>query len=133
MGKELYTAKQFIDAIPGSGGIISTIADRVGCKWHTARKYIEKYLMVKEAYNEEIERVIDLAEGVLIQNIQIAAKQAKAGHAVDTADVKWFLSRKAKSRGYVERQEVTGANGKPVETKITEIVIRKEVDGETAE
>jgi hypothetical protein len=111
MGKELYTAKQFIDAIPGTGGIVSTIADRVGCKWHTAKKYIEKYPTVKDVYNEEIERVIDLAEGVLIQNIQIAAKQAKAGRAVDTADVKWFLSRKAKTRGYVERQEVTGADG----------------------
>ena len=43
------------------------------------------------------------------------------------------LKTLGKSRGYVERQEVTGAEGKPVETKITEIVIRKEVDGETAE
>lgn len=111
MGKELYTAKQFIDAIPGTGGIVSTIADRVGCKWHTARKYIEEYPTVKEAYNEEIERVIDLAEGVLIKNIQTAAKRAKEGRDVDTADAKWFLSRKAKSRGYVERQEVTGAEG----------------------
>jgi hypothetical protein len=115
MGKELYTAKQFIDAIPGTGGIVSTIADRVGCKWHTARKYIEEYPTVKDVYNEEIERVIDLAEGVLIQNIQIAAKQAKAGRDVDTSDVKWFLSRKAKSRGYVERQEVTGADGGKVQ------------------
>jgi len=121
MGKELYTAKQFIDAIPGTGGIVSTIADRVGCKWHTARKYIEEYPTVKEVYNEEIERVIDLAEGVLIQNIQTAARQAKAGRDVDTGDVKWFLSRKAKSRGYVERQELTGADGGAVIVKWDEI------------
>ena len=118
MGKELYTAKQFIDAIPGTGGIVSTIADRVGCKWHTARKYIEEYPTVKDVYNEEIERVIDLAEGVLIQNIQIAAKQAKAGRDVDTSDVKWFLSRKAKSRGYVERQEVTCAEGSHIVVRL---------------
>ena len=60
MGKELYTAKQFIDAIPGTGGIVSTIADRVGCKWHTARKYIEEYPTIKEVYNEEIERVDEI-------------------------------------------------------------------------
>ena len=119
MGKELYTAKQFIDAIPGTGGIVSTIADRVGCKWHTAKKYIKEYPTIEEAYNEEIERVIDLAEGVLIQNIQIAARQAKSGHNVDTSDVKWFLSRKAKSRGYVERQEVTGADGKDIIVKLS--------------
>lgn len=101
-----YKAADFIKAIEGSGGIISTIANRVGCSWNTAQKYVKEYPTVADAYNEEIERVIDLAEGVLIKNIQNAAKQAQAGHDVDTADVKWFLSRKAKSRGYVERQEV---------------------------
>jgi hypothetical protein len=106
MGKPLYTATQFIKAIEGSGGIVSTIAARVNCTWTTAKKYIDTYPTVNSAYEEEIERVIDLAEGVLIKNIQNAAKQAQAGHDVDTADVKWFLSRKAKSRGYVERQEV---------------------------
>lgn len=114
MGKPLYTATQFIKAIDGSGGIISTIASRVDCTWMTAKKYIDNYPTIKAAYDEEIERVIDLAEGVLIQNIQTAAKQAKAGRDVDTADVKWFLSRKAKSRGYVERQEVTGAGSEPI-------------------
>ena len=101
-----YKAADFIKAIEGSGGIISTIANRVNCSWNTAQKYIKDYPTVADAYEEEIERVIDLAEGVLIKNIQNAAKQAQAGHDVDTADVKWFLSRKAKSRGYVERQEV---------------------------
>ena len=38
-----------------------------------------------------------------------------------TSDVKWFLSRKAKSRGYVERQEVTGADGGAVVVKWDEI------------
>ncbi len=117
MGKPQYSATQFIKAIEGSGGLISTIASRVDCTWMTAKKYIDNYPTIKSAYDEEIERVIDLAEGVLIQNIQTAAKQAKAGRDVDTADVKWFLSRKAKSRGYVERQEVTGADGGAVTVK----------------
>jgi len=33
MTRAVYTAEQFIKAIPGSGGIISTIARRVGCGW----------------------------------------------------------------------------------------------------
>ena len=31
-----YTAQTFIDAIPGTGGIVSAIARKVGCEWNTA-------------------------------------------------------------------------------------------------
>jgi len=36
----LFLLKQFIDAIPGSGGIITTIAKRVGCSWNTAKNIL---------------------------------------------------------------------------------------------
>ena len=35
---------------------------------------------------------------------------------VDSADAKWYLARKGKSRGYVERSEITGADGKDLVT-----------------
>lgn len=94
MGKNLYTAAQFIQAIPGSGGIISTIAKRVGCEWSTARKYINDMPTVKQAYDDECEAVSDLAESVLITNI-------KNG---DSSDAKWWLSRKRKDE-FSERTE----------------------------
>lgn len=100
MGKNLYTARQFIDAIPGTGGIISAIAKRVGCDWTTAKKYIYEYPTIKQAYDDECEAVADMAESVLIQSI-------KAG---DTADAKWYLSRIRRGK-YAERHEVTGADG----------------------
>jgi len=56
-----FTAQQFIDAIPGTGGIISTIASRVGCEWHTAKKYIEEYPTIKQAYENEKHKVDDRA------------------------------------------------------------------------
>ena len=40
-GSNQFTAKQFIKAIPGTGGIISALADKVGCGWHTAKRYIK--------------------------------------------------------------------------------------------
>ena len=98
-----YTAQKFIDAIPGSGGIISTIAKRVGCHWHTAQKYLEMPT-VQAAYADECEMIVDLAEGTVIKSI-------KDG---DVSAAKWYLTMKAKGRGYVERQEVTGAEGKPI-------------------
>ena len=96
-----YTATQFIKAIPGSGGIISTIAKRVGCEWHTAKSFIDTYPTVKQVYDNECESVLDLCQSTIIKSIQNG----------DTGDAKWYLSRKGKDRGFVERSEVTGADG----------------------
>lgn len=93
---EKYTAEQFIKAIPGSGGIVTTIAKRVGCTWHTAKKYIDNYATVGKAYEAELEAVLDMAESVLFQNIREG----------DTGDAKWLLSRKGRARGYYQKQEV---------------------------
>jgi hypothetical protein len=95
-----FSAEKFINAIPGTGGIISTIAKRVGCDWHTAKRYIVDYPTIRRAYNNELEMVVDVAEGVLIKNIESAARLAQSGVIVDAADIKWFLARKARTRGY---------------------------------
>ena len=99
-----YTAKQFIEAIPGTGGIIGTIAQRVGCKWHTAKKYIDEMPTVRAVYDDECEIMLDVAESAVVMSV-------KGG---DTRDAKWYLQMKGKQRGYVDRQEVTGAEGKPI-------------------
>ena len=77
-----YKAQDFIDAIPNTGGVIETIAKRVGCDWHTAKKYIEDHATVKQAYENEKSRVDDAARSVVISNI-VTDKN------VDTA--KWWL------------------------------------------
>jgi len=90
-----FTADQFIEAIKGSGGIVTTIAERVGCSWSTARLFIDNHPTVLQAYNDENERMLDMSEAALFKSI-------KGG---DTQDAKWHLSRKGKHRGYAERQE----------------------------
>lgn len=118
MGRDQYTAKQFIDAINGSGGIITAIAQRVGCTWNTAKKYIDTHSTVREAYDAECERIGDIAESVLIRNIRYAYDQQEVTKKpVDSADVKWYISKKLKDRGYVERQELSGPAGGPIETR----------------
>ena len=106
-GNGRYKAQEFIDAIEGSAGIITTIATRVNCAWHTAKKYITNYPTIARAYDDECERVKDLAESVVI----------KAMNAEDVQTAKWYLTLKAKDRGYVQRQEVSGPEG-------NELVIR---------
>jgi len=95
-GANQYYAQQFIDAIPGTGGIITAIAKKVGCDWHTAKKYIVSYTTVNRAYQDECEKVLDLAESKTIEMI----------HASDGQMIRYYLSTKGKHRGYTERQEL---------------------------
>ena len=64
-----YTEKQLLEVIKNSAGIMSTIADRLKCNWHTAKKKIEESETVKQAYESECERVLDLAESKMIKLI----------------------------------------------------------------
>jgi hypothetical protein len=109
-GRNQYKAEQFIDAIKDSGGIVSTIAKRVGCDWHTAKKYIDTYPTVNRAYQDECERVLDLAETKVIELI----------NDKDGAMIRYYLSTKGKKRGYTEKQQIehTGKDGGPIEQKV---------------
>lgn len=100
-----YTAKQFIDAIPGTGGIISEIATRVGCRWHTAKKYIVEFATVREAWEAERNRITDIAES----NIVVAVK------AGDLHMSKWWLQvMRREEFDPPQRQEISGPQGGPV-------------------
>ncbi len=109
------TKKATIDAILNSGGIMSTIAQKLGVAWSTAKIYVEKWPESKQAFEDERNKIIDMAESVLVKSI-------KNG---DTQDAKWLLSRLAKDRGYVERQERTGKDGGPIETKESKLNLDK--------
>lgn len=65
-----YTAQQFIDAIPGTGGVVSSIASRVGCAWNTAKKYIDEYATVQQAWQNERNRITDMAKDNLIESLK---------------------------------------------------------------
>lgn len=107
MARANYTAQQFIDAIPGSGGIISTIARRVGCSWHTAKKYIENYVTVKRAYDDEVGTVGDMVDSIIIRNLQLISEEQKASKKpVDITDAKWYATVKLANRGYSPKQQV---------------------------
>lgn len=101
--QDQFTAVQFIEAIKGSGGIITAIANRVGCSWNTAYKYIHGHPSVEQAYKDEREAILDLAESTIYKSI-------KGG---DTQDAKWLLSRVGKHRGFGDNLDIT-TDGKPI-------------------
>ena len=99
-----YKAQQFIDVIPGTGGIVTKIAAAVGCSWHTAKKYIDTYPTIGQAYDDECETVLDVAESVIIKKLTEQDEQT----------AKWYLAMKGTRRGYAQKQKIehTGSGDK---------------------
>jgi len=97
-----YKQVDIIDAINESeNGLPSEVADILECCDATIYNYRNKYPAVEKAFSDKKERRKDFVEGKLFSEI-------KKGNI--TAII-FFLKTQAKDRGYVERQEVTGANG----------------------
>ena len=104
---EKYTANQMIEALREKHGNLSAAARFLNCSRNTISRYIEKYPTVKAVADEERETLIDFAENQLF-------KQVQEGNI--TAII-FTLKTIGKHRGYVERQEVTGADGGAVLVK----------------
>jgi len=79
-----FLAGDFIKVIPGTGGVISVIAERIGCAWHTAKKYVTEYPTVKQAYENEKHKVDDKA----VSNIYLAIGNG------DLETSKWWVRMK---------------------------------------
>ncbi len=99
--KKTFSTSELKKAVQGSGGIISNIARRLKCDWHTAKRVIEANDKALIAYKDEEEKTLDLAESKLLENI---------GNN-DNTGIIFFLKTKGKKRGYIERQEISGPNG----------------------
>ena len=90
-----YTKKQVLEAISGSGGVMSAVQQKLGCKsWATARKYVEKWADTREAWETENSHADDLAQSVIINDI-------KSGN-VQTA--KWWLERRRRKDFYLTQR-----------------------------
>lgn len=91
-------------SVNGSAGIVSNVARRMVCDWHTARDYVEKWESTRQAFAGELEMVLDMAELKLISKVKRGTAWA----------LKFYLATKGKGRGYTKRQELTGADGEPI-------------------
>lgn len=103
-----YKVKDFIDKIPGTGGIVSALADRVGCHWHTARRWIDEHPTITEAWEAERNKVTDRARHHIVKAIQEGDLQL----------CKWWLTVMDREFMPTSRQEVTGADGTPLVVRV---------------
>lgn len=108
MKTQRYTAAQVVEAIKGTFGIKQVACNRLGCVHATLDNYIARYPSVRVAYEHERGRLVDMAQSKLVEMVNNG----------DPWAVKFVLSTLGKHEGFVERQEVTGAEGGPVGVKI---------------
>ena len=112
-----HTKKAIIEALEKSLGVVTTACKIVGIDRTTFYRYLkDDAAFAKEV--QDIENIaIDFVESQLF-------KQIKEGNTTATI---FYLKTKAKKRGYVERQEITGAEGEKIEFKI-EVVQGKNIN-----
>jgi len=136
MSKRLgFDRQKVLDAIEGSGGTTLAVAGRLGCAWHTAKAYIEKWESTKQAFEAETEKTLDRAESLIARNIDLGLRiQQETKLPVDSSDAKWVLSRKGKDRGYAERLEHSGTGeGGAIPIEIREVIVRLPGDDASAD
>jgi hypothetical protein len=108
VNKSEHIKKGLIEALEKSLGVVTTACKQVGIGRTTFYNYYnEDKDFAKKV--DEIENVaLDFAESQLHKQIQDGS----------TAATIFLLKTRGKKRGYVERQEITGADGVPTDVKI---------------
>lgn len=106
------TAKQAVEAAYRARGFISQAADLIGCTRQHFYRLMDKYSTVAEAVEEAREKRHDYVETQLMKLIDDGNVTA----------IIFYAKTQLKKRGYVERQEVTGVDGQPVQFTTVEVV-----------
>lgn len=104
MNKSEHIKKQIVAALEQSLGVVSSACRKVGISRTTFYKYYKEDLDFKKECKEIEEFALDYAESQLHKQI---------GEGSVSATI-FYLKTKGKKRGYVERQEITGADGENI-------------------
>jgi len=101
--------EEIIRVLKAKNGLISLAAKSLRITHEALNKRVRENKELQEALALINESNLDLSESVLFSMIKKKSLGAICFH----------LKCKGKHRGWVERQEVTGADGKPLDVKIT--------------
>lgn len=96
-----YTLEEVLQAVKGSGAIMSVVATRLGCEWQTAKKYVLKYPEAVELFNSEELKGVDFAESKLLELV-------KNG---DLNAITLYLKHKGRRRGWGTEAEAMNWKG----------------------
>lgn len=113
-----YATEQIIEALRATNGLISLAAKRLGCNPTTIYRRAERV--------QSVRRVIDECRAELVDEAEQALRNAILDR--EPWAVALTLRTLGKNRGYVERQELTGGDGEPLEVRIVERIIGDSAD-----
>jgi len=108
MGREKFTQAQVIKALRASKGMMYVAARALNCAATTIYNYASRY--------PAIQAVIDQERGIMVDTAELAlwaAVQKQQPWAVSLV-----LKTIGKNRGYIERQEIAGADGGDIRIKV---------------
>ena len=108
MTKSDILKETLITALEKSLGVVTTACKNAGCSRETFYKYCKDDEVFKEKVEDISNITLDFAESQLHKQIQDG----------NTSATIFYLKTKGKKRGYVERQEITGAEGMPTNFQI---------------
>jgi hypothetical protein len=108
MNKSEHIKKALLDALEKSLGVVTTACKSVGVGRTTFYNYYNEDKDFAKSVDDIENVALDFAESQLHKQIQEGS----------TAATIFLLKTRGKKRGYVERQEITGADGVPSDVKI---------------
>lgn len=109
--KTAHNKKALLEALEQSLGVVTSACKKVGIGRTTYYEYYRNDPEFKAAVDELSNVALDFAESQL-------HKQIKDGSPAATI---FYLKTKGKNRGYVERQELTGADGKEFNIRFRDV------------
>ncbi|MCR5154391.1 MAG: hypothetical protein K6B75_06035 [Lachnospiraceae bacterium] len=104
-----YKKQEVLTAIENSHGIVTNVAKRLKCNWHTADAFIKKWPETIKAFEDETEAYLDLTESACIDRI-------KQG---DGQMIRFVLATKGKKRGYGTEDTPADTAGADTEVNIS--------------
>jgi hypothetical protein len=107
-----YTAEQMVEAIKGSGGIVSVVASRLGCGRATVYRYRARYPSVREALEAERAVFLDLAESELFKAVEAGNLEA----------IIFALKTLGKERGYTTQAPPDVGRSEAVEAEMEAVL-----------
>jgi len=106
--KQRYTVDEVVAALRESRGLVAPAARSLGCDWGTVSRYAKRYAKVASVLEEARETLLDEAEGSLRTLVR----------AFDGESIRFLLRTVGRHRGYIDRREITGPGGNPVDIRV---------------
>jgi len=113
--KQQHKKESIINALEQTLGVVTSACKIVGINRSTFYRWLEDDAEFKRDVNDISNIALDFAESKLHEQIRDN----------NTTATIFYLKTKGKKRGYIERQEITGADGMPTNFQI-EIIDKTE-------